>query len=150
MFCSQKKINEQLRYKANISYYIFKLGQKHNETIMIDEIESNDSLSYVYHYLRLKETKDILTLFKDSVKFNNHKISFVEKKKLTLNHDTLEIDKYLCEYDNTSIHVYINKGKGLLLTRNRFNNVTVEYHLGNVIDSIPRQIVNDSIFFSKD
>lgn len=141
--CSQNKSNMKLTSDGIAILYRLNGGQKYSDKIIVDQYKSSDSLYYKYKYDKLRETDDELVFFKDSILLNKTKLEFVSRKKI----NGIDIEKYLCDGENSSIHIYLNREMGLLLTRNRFNNVVVEYHIEPSIDSLPRNILNDSIFF---
>ncbi|MFH6987972.1 hypothetical protein ACHRVW_09520 [Flavobacterium collinsii] len=143
-FCSQNKSNIKLTYDGKVIFYRLNVGQKHSDKVVVNEDVSPESLYRSYKYDKLRERVDKLVFFKDSILLNKTKLEFVSRKKL----NGIDIEKYLCDGENSSIHIYLNKEKGLLLTRNRFNNIVVEYCIASGIDSLPRNIVNDSVFFN--
>lgn len=143
VFCSQTKSNTNLVYDGKVIFYRLNGGQKYSDKTVANQYVSSDSLYYTYNYDKLREREDRLVFFKDSILLNKTKLEFISRKKI----NGIDIEKYLCDGENSSIHIYLNREMGLLLTRNRFNNVVVEYHIEPSIDSLPRNILNDSIFF---
>lgn len=144
LLCNQNKSNIKLTYDGKVIFYRLNGGQKYSDRTAINQYVSPDSLYYTYNYDKLKERDDRLVFFKDSILLNKTRLEFISRKKI----NGVEVEKYLFDNDYSSIHIFLNKEKGFLLTRNRFNNVVVEYHIAPSIDSLPRTIVNDSVFFN--
>ncbi|WP_166919662.1 hypothetical protein [Flavobacterium poyangense] len=144
VFCSQNKSNFKLDYDGKVIFYRLNGGQKYSDKTVANQYGASDSLHYKYNYDKLREGDDRLVFFKDSILLNRTKLEFISRKKI----NGIDIEKYLCDGENSSIHIYLSRKNGLLLTRNRFNNVVVEYYLEPSIDSLPRTIVNDSVFFN--